>query len=77
MIVRGEFRPSGFVVYTCSLCHAEWQVHVHEDPAVVTAHSDEECSAEIVASAELKELQKKHPNRRFARSALDGKWVPL
>jgi len=77
MIVRGEFRPSGFVVYTCSVCCSEWQVHVHEDPAVVTAHTSDECTVELLAAKELEELQRRHPGRRFARSALDGKWVPL
>lgn len=77
MIVRGEFRPSGFVVYTCSICRSEWQVHVHEDPAVVTAHSSEECTAELLSAKELEELQKKHPGGRFGRSALHGKWVLL
>jgi len=52
-------------------------VHVHEDPAVVTAHTSDECTVELLAAKELEELQKKHPGRRFARSALDGKWVPL
>lgn len=77
MIHRGDTSPTGWTTYECSDCQAQWQVHAHEDPKVVTEHPEAECLGIQKENAELVELRKKHPNRAFARSAIGGGFIPI
>lgn len=67
-IQRCETRPSGWTSYVCSDCQAQWDVHAHEDPAVVTAHPEEECQEVQRENAELAKL----PRGTYARYVNGG-----
>jgi hypothetical protein len=75
-IQRTQTRPTGWTAYVCSECQAQWDLHAHENPKDIE-HTAEECTEEKVAQEELRALLARHPGQTFARSALNGSWLPV